>query len=194
MSLKNKISIRIVLIGSGNLATHLGLGLAKNGLKIVQVYSPRKNHAKKLSSLLGSSAISSLTQLDKTADLYILAVKDDAIGPLAKKLNLGNKLVVHTSGSVALDVLKPASSSIGIFYPLQTFTRESSIDWSEIPICLESINTPGKTLLKKVAGILTSRVVFLDSNQRKLVHLAAVFASNFSNHMYSIAEDLLAKE
>jgi predicted short-subunit dehydrogenase-like oxidoreductase (DUF2520 family) len=194
MPSKNKLPIRIVLLGSGNLATHLGQGLQKKGLKVVQVYSPQQKHARQLASLLGSAAVSSLKLLDQTADLYIIAVKDDAIASLAKKLKLTDKLVVHTSGSVSLDVLKPASISIGIFYPLQTFTKERAVEWSQIPICLESTNEQGKTLLKKVADLLSNLVVFIDSDQRKRVHLAAVFASNFSNHMYALAEEILSKE
>jgi predicted short-subunit dehydrogenase-like oxidoreductase (DUF2520 family) len=186
--------IRIVLLGSGNLATQLGYALRQSGFHITQVYSPNLKHAKALARPLKAKAISSVTQLESTADVYILAVKDDVIDRLAKKLHLKDKLVIHTSGAVSMDVLQPASSSVGVFYPLQTLSIDRRTSWKQIPICIESNTKSGKALLNKIAGRLSEQVVPLNSQARKQLHLAAVFACNFSNHMYTIAEQLLKKE
>jgi predicted short-subunit dehydrogenase-like oxidoreductase (DUF2520 family) len=186
--------IRIVLLGSGNLATQLGNALRQTGFHITQVYSPNLKHAKTLATQLKAKAISSIGQIEGNADLYILAVKDDVIQGLAKRLHLGDKLVVHTSGSMPRDILDPASTSTGVFYPLQTLSRERKAMWQHIPICIEANTKSGKLLLEKIASRLSERVIPLNSQARRQLHLAAVFACNFSNHMYSIAELLLKKE
>ncbi|MFI5149600.1 MAG: Rossmann-like and DUF2520 domain-containing protein [Bacteroidia bacterium] len=185
--------IRIVLLGSGNMATQLGIALRQCGFHITQIYSPNLKHAKVLARAVKAKPVSILSQLDETADMYILAVKDDIIEKLVKRLHLKDKLLVHTSGSVGQDVLRPASSSTGVLYPLQTLSIERKIVWQHIPICIEANTKSGKILLEKIAGRLSERVVPLNSQARKQLHLAAVFASNFSNHMYTIAEQLLKK-
>jgi len=185
---------RIVLLGSGNVALQLGQALRQNGLHIAQVYSRNKDHAAALAAPLKATPVSSISKIEKNADLYILAVKDDAIAVLAKKLHLKDKLVVHTSGSVGMEVLKPASSSTGVLYPLQTLSKSRKVNWRKIPLCIESNSKSGKVLLKKIASRVSDETLWITSEERKLLHLSAVFANNFTNHLYVIAETLLKKK
>lgn len=184
--------MKVILLGSGRVATQLGQALQKAGEQIVQVYSPTEAHASALANKLNSAAISDLSLLDQHADLYIISVKDDAIASLAEQLNLAGQLVVHTSGSTAMDVLNLAN--IGVFYPLQTFSFEKEVDFKEVPIAIESNNPESLILLRNLAQRLSSKVIELDSKQRMTLHVAAVFACNFSNHLFALAQQLLASQ
>jgi predicted short-subunit dehydrogenase-like oxidoreductase (DUF2520 family) len=183
----------ITLIGAGNVATQLGLALSEAGYPVLQVYSRTKASATTLSKKLKAAAITDLKELDPNASIYIIAVKDDAIAEVAKKLKLKDKIVVHTSGSVSMDVLKSVSKNHGVFYPLQTFTKEKKVNFREVPVCIEGSNKATSTTLQYFAKSISANVQKADSEQRKVIHLAAVFACNFSNHMYAIAEDILKK-
>jgi len=185
---------RIILLGSGNVATQLGLALRQNGLHIAQVYSPHSKNAKALASQLKARPVSAINKIEKNADLYIIAVKDDAIAMLASRLKLKDRLVVHTSGSVGIDALKPASENIGVLWPLQTLSVKRPITWRKTPLCLEANTKAGKSLLEKIARKVSNEVSWINTEERRLLHLAAVFASNFSNQMYVIAEKLLKKK
>jgi predicted short-subunit dehydrogenase-like oxidoreductase (DUF2520 family) len=188
-----KPETNIILIGAGNVATQLGLALYDAGYKIAQVYSPTKRSASALAKKLRSEAITDLKKLNKDADVYIIAIKDDAIESIAKQLKLKDQIVVHTSGSVSVNVLKKASKNYGVFYPLQTFTKDKKMNFREVPICIEGNNKKTSTTLQYFAKSISSNVQVIDSRQRQIIHLAAVFACNFSNHMYSIAEEILKK-
>lgn len=186
--------IKISIIGSGNLATQLGLALHKEGYLISQVYSRNKKNASLLSKKIKAEAITDLKKLSKDSSIYIIAVKDDAIEAVAKQLKLLDQILVHTSGSVSMDVLKKSSKNYGVFYPLQTFSKEKKADFKTIPICIEANKKNTSTTLEYFAKSISSNVKRVNSEQRKKIHLAAVFACNFSNHMYAIAEQLLAKD
>ncbi|MCE9539162.1 MAG: DUF2520 domain-containing protein, partial [Bacteroidetes bacterium] len=131
-------------------------------------------------------------KIDTTADIYIIAVNDDAIIEVTKLLRLKNKIVVHTSGSVEMNILKPISKNIGVFYPLQTFSKNKTVDFNVIPVCLEANNKDTFKVLQTLAKSISSNVQKINSEQRKTIHLAAVFACNFSNHLYTIASSILA--
>lgn len=186
--------IKISIIGSGNLATQLGLALYKEGYLISQVYSRNKKNAETLSKKLRAKAIVDLKKLSADSSIYIIAVKDDAIESVAKQLKLKDQIVVHTSGSVSMDVLKKTSKNYGVFYPLQTFSKEKQTSFKTIPICIEANNSNTSTALQYFAKSISSNVQKVNSEQRKKIHLAAVFACNVSNHMDTIAERLLAKD
>ena len=190
--MKSEISISI--IGAGNLATQLGLALHKEGYLISQVYSRSQKNASLLSKKLKAEAISDLKKLSSDSTIYIIAVKDDALELVAKQLKLKDKIVVHTSGSVSMEVLKKSSKNYGVFYPLQTFSKEKKSDFKIIPICIEANNSNTSTTLEYFAKSISGNVKRVNSEQRKKIHLAAVFACNFSNHMYAIAEQLLGKD
>ncbi len=184
--------MNIILLGSGRVATQLGQALHKAGASFLQVYSPNQAHAAKLGTKLNCESISDSSKLRLDADLYILSVTDDALPALAQQLSLKDRLVVHTSGSTSMSVLEQASNKIGVFYPLQTFSHEKEVDFSVVPLIIECNNLESLNLLKGLAAKLSSKVLELDSPQRLILHVAAVFACNFSNHMYAIAQELLA--
>jgi len=180
----------IILVGSGNVATHLGIALQNCNYKIVQVYSRSIKNAKKLAQKLNTNFTNDLTEL-KSADLVIVSVNDDAISSVLSQIK--NTPLVHTSGSVGLNVFKEKFTNYGVCYPLQTFNKEVDINISEIPFCIEGNSLKFEKQLIVIAKALSNNVVKMNSQQRKKLHIAAVFACNFSNHMYSVANDLLEK-
>ena len=181
----------IILLGSGNVATHLGTALKNSNYTIVQVYSKSIENAKVLANKLDAQFTNNLSKL-KSADLIIACINDDVI--LSVLSQITNTAIVHTSGSVGLDVFKQKFTNYGVFYPLQTFNKEVDINISEIPFCIEGNSLEFEKQLIKIAKALSNNVVKMNSQQRKQLHIAAVFACNFTNHMYSIADDLLAKK
>jgi len=185
--------MNIVLIGSGNVATQLGLALKKVNHKIVQVYSRTPKSARLLALKLRADAITDITLLTTKADLYIIAIKDDAVIKLTKKLPLKDKLIVHTSGTLPLSILKKPSNICGVLYPLQTLSKNKTIDFSNVPLCIEGNTKQVETELLKMAKSITKKVYLVNSEKRKTIHLAAVFACNFSNHMYTLAYLTLKK-
>ena len=188
-----KSETQIALIGSGNIATHLGLALKQAGYNIVQVFSRTKKSASQLSKLLVTDYTTDFKKIAQ-AQLYIICIKDDAIADIVKKIKFGDTLVVHTSGSIDVNVFKGCSKNNGVFYPLQTFSKNKKADFSLVPICVEANNNANKKTLVQIANSISNNVICLNSEQRKTVHLAAVFACNFSNHMYAIAEKILKEK
>jgi len=186
-------SLNIVLIGSGNVATQLGISLKNASHKIIQVFSIHKKNANTLAKLLKCDSTDNLSAISKGADIYIISIKDDTIISFTKKLKLNNKIVVHTSGSIEMEVLKFSSKNIGVFYPLQTISKNKKIDFTNIPICIEANNSSTLAILKSLAKSISNNVNSITSKQRKQIHLAAVFACNFSNHLYAIANTILKR-
>jgi len=184
----------IVLIGAGNVAFHLGKVLLANGKDVLQVYSQSEKSASSLAKILDTDYAIAIEDLNSSADLYIIAVSDDAILSIAEKFKLKDKFIVHTSGSVEMDVLASATSNYGVFYPLQTFSKLREINFKEVPICLEANSLQNLELLSNLGNKLSENISKIDSAQRKILHLAAVFACNFPNLMYSSAEILLKEK
>jgi len=183
--------IQLSIIGSGNVAQHLisaFLQAQKGGaeIELVQVYS-RKPES--LTHLLDSDKITNDFDALHPADLYLIAVTDDAIATVAAQLPFSHRLVAHTSGSMSLGELKDNNIK-GVFYPLQTFSKSRAVDFNEIPICLEAQNTADYELLEKVAKSISSKTFAIDSEQRKALHVAAVFVNNFVNHLYQMGETI----
>ncbi|RKR05289.1 putative short-subunit dehydrogenase-like oxidoreductase (DUF2520 family) [Flavobacterium sp. 90] len=178
---------RITIIGSGNVAQHLIKAFSKSEvIEIVQVFS-RKKEA--LSSLIDYDKIVNDYEELAEADLYIIAVSDKAISEVSNQLPFQNRIVVHTSGAASLDVLNPKNRK-GVFYPLQTFSKKKEIDFSTIPMCLEAENTFDFRVLETVAKSISNAVYPINSDQRKALHVAAVFVNNFSNHLYQIGQEI----
>ncbi|MES2455303.1 MAG: F420-dependent NADP oxidoreductase [Bacteroidota bacterium] len=182
--------MKVVCIGSGNVATHLARGLKSAGHEIIQVWSRLPEHAEILAEELNAQAVTDLAELDVTAELYVIAVKDDAIPSVSASLKDIQGMVVHTSGATAMQVLEQ-NSHHGIFYPLQTFSKSRTIDFSRVPVCLEANSVETLTKLKKIAKELGSPVYEVDNERRKLLHLSAVFVCNFVNHLYTLGSELL---
>ncbi|MEX0997834.1 MAG: Rossmann-like and DUF2520 domain-containing protein [Flavobacteriaceae bacterium] len=179
--------IRIVILGTGNIGSHL-LAAFENvsALEVVQVYNR---------SFEGLNSIrfrgSKTTHLNELvdADCYIIAVPDDAVAKISDALPFENRLVVHTSGSVALSELNPKNRR-GVFYPLQTFSKNRKVYFNEIPFCLEASDQKDLEILKTMARTISSSVHEIDSEKRKQLHLAAVFVCNFVNHLYQIGYEI----
>jgi predicted short-subunit dehydrogenase-like oxidoreductase (DUF2520 family) len=184
---------KIILIGAGNVATQLGIALYKAGHSILQVYSPSNKSATALAVKIKAQPITDLKKLTTTASIYIIAIKDDAIATIAKQLKFKDQLLVHTSGTVEMAVLKNSSKNYGVFYPLQTFSKSKPVDFTSIPICIEANSKSTTDTLKRFAKSISGNVQEINSSQRKILHVGAVFACNFSNHMYAIAASLLSK-
>ena len=179
--------IRITLIGSGNVSQHLIKAFAKSEtIEIVQVFSRKKET---LASLIEFEKIVNDFKELKEADLYIIAVSDKAISEVSKQLPFQNRIVVHTSGAASLDVLDSKNRK-GVFYPLQTFSKKKEVDFSIIPICLEAENTFDFRILETVAKSISNAVFPINSDQRKALHVSAVFVNNFTNHLYQIGQEI----
>lgn len=191
--------MKITLIGAGNVATHLGSKLVEAGEEVIQVFSRSLEKARELATKLGAQPFDDIYRLAPSADLYIIAVHDNAISEIVKKLGLfvqEDKLVVHTSGATPLKVFNeaPNLSRTGIFYPLQTFTKGRELDFSEVPICVAASQLDDIQVLEVLAKKLSSHVYPVNDAQLSWLHLAAVFVNNFTNHMYEIGHSILAKQ
>lgn len=180
--------IRVIILGYGNLGRHLSKSLhAASDLELVQVY----NRSSKKVDLPEIEFTNDLTEL-KQADVYVLAVSDDVISDLSDRLPFENRLVVHTSGVVPMSALNSKNRK-GVFYPLQSFSNGRTIDFSEIPICLEAEKEKDLEVLRQIATNLSDNVQEINSEKRKQLHVAAVFVNNFVNHLYLTASELLAE-
>ncbi len=183
--------MRITLIGSGNVATHLAVAFKNAGHTIVQVYSRDMQNASLLAYHVKAEAINNFSDINPETDLFIIAVKDDAIGDIAPKLVRYNKLIVHTSGATSLDVLTQYSANSGVFYPLQTFSKTKEVNFRTVPLCIEGADEQITIQLEELARTISNNVYRVNSDQRKTLHLAAVFACNFPNYLYYAAGKLL---
>jgi len=180
----------VVILGAGSVATHLALALDMHRYRITQIYSRTSGSAEMLSLKTNSEYITNLEFLDKNADLYIIALKDSVVECLIRKLFV-NGIVVHTSGTLPMNVLENMSERYGVFYPLQTFSKSRPIRFDHIPVCLEASDEPTLKAIRQVAQNLTDQIYEINSEQRQYMHLAAVFSCNFSNFMYVAAADIL---
>lgn len=182
--------MRIVCLGSGNVASHLAIAFKSAGMEIIQVWSRDFSHACKLANSIHGQPIDSLKLVDRSADLYLIAVKDDAIQEVASSLVGVPGLVVHTSGATSIDVLA-GLAQYGVFYPLQTFSKHKDLNLSGTPFCLEGSSEHAYAIMEEAASIIGASNYRIDTEQRKILHLAAVFACNFTNHLYHLANTLL---
>ena len=186
---------KIALIGAGNVASHLAPALLKEGLNLCQIYSRTPESARELGKKTGITYTTDIAAIYPDCDIYIFCVKDDALVNLFKRIRINKEaLVVHTSGSLPMNVFQPFIRHYGVLYPLQTFTKRRELDFKEIPLCIEAGDDDSLTIVKELAGKLSSRVEEISSEKRKVLHLAAVFANNFVNHLYGIAGQILDKE
>lgn len=184
---------RIVLIGSGNVATHLGHALVKSGAEVIQVWSRTYANAEILAKELGAIPTSDLSEIVNNADAYIFSVKDDALPSVLKSFPHRDKVLLHTAGSLPVDILEPYSEKYGVLYPLQTFSKATALDFKAIPLLLEASDDKLMSDLKVLANGLSSQVTMASSRQRKFLHVAAVLACNFTNHLYALAEGVLVE-
>ncbi|RGM47518.1 MULTISPECIES: Rossmann-like and DUF2520 domain-containing protein [Bacteroides] len=185
----------IVFIGAGNLATNLAKELYYKGFRIAQIYSRTVEAAQVLAQTVEAEYTTDLSTVINNARLYIVSLKDTAFVELLPEIILGKEkgLWVHTAGSIPMNVWEGQIERYGVFYPMQTFSKQRKVDFSDIPIFVESNSAEDTRFLKDIAAVLSERVYEATSEQRKSLHLAAVFTCNFTNHMYTLAADLLEK-
>ena len=185
--------MRITILGSGNVATHLAAAFKNAGHRIVQVYSRNQQNAALLAYHVGAEAIDNLEQINPETDIFIVSVKDDVIKSIAEALAKYKKLIVHTSGATDLQVLLELTNHSGVFYPLQTLSKNKEVDFLTVPLCIEGADENITKHLIDLAQTISNNVYRVNSAQRKVLHLAAVFACNFPNYLYNIAQRLLAE-
>jgi predicted short-subunit dehydrogenase-like oxidoreductase (DUF2520 family) len=184
----------IVLIGAGNVAWHLGDAFLQNGIKVLQVFSRTPASAGALAEKLNCNFTCDISQIVGGADMYLFSVTDSALSGCIEEFPHREVLLAHTSGSIGIDILRNTGCRAGVFYPLQTFSRNVPLNMSDIPICIEASDTKDEKLLDDLAQTISSDVRKINSEQREILHLAAVFACNFTNHMFAIADEILASK
>lgn len=179
--------LSVTLLGAGNVATHLYRALKKvDGVVVSQWYNRNLNA---LQAFQNEVTITDSLDNLKDANIYLIAVSDDAIADISKQLPTTDALVVHTSGSVSLHDLDRKHKR-GVFYPLQTFSKDADVDFSEVPICIEVEDTSHLNTLKNLANAIGSKHYRVNSDQRAALHLAAVFVNNFTNQLYRVGHEI----
>jgi predicted short-subunit dehydrogenase-like oxidoreductase (DUF2520 family) len=185
--------MRVVILGSGNVATILGQKIFVAGHDIVQVFSRNIDAVEKLASLVQAQAVNSPDAIDASAELYIIAVNDGAIAEIASWLRPAGGIVVHTAGSVPIEVLRQAGAKFGVLYPLQTLRKETN-SAAEIPLLVDGSDAETTELIFTFAKSLSGTVQAADDAKRLKLHIAAVIMNNFSNHLFTLAYDYCKKE
>ena len=185
---------KVVLIGAGNVATHLGTALKSTDSQIIQVYSRTKASAESLAVLLESQAICNLSDLCGEADLYIISVLDSAVEGIVSQIRLTQGTVVHTSGSLPMNILAATSKNHGVIYIPQTFVKEVPLDYKNLHFFIEASTEEVQQKLFSFSKQISEQVTFANAEQRYALHLAAVMVSNFTNCLYSLADEILSKE
>jgi Uncharacterized conserved protein len=192
--MKKKHKTNVVFIGAGNLATSLAMEMKHCGINIKQVYSRTTESAKLLADVIGCEWSTDIKEINADADLYIFAVKDTALAELISNMKPNKGMWVHTAGSMPISVFEGFAKRYGVLYPLQTFSKSRSVNFSNVPFLIEAQRTEDLSLLEELAGQITNDVRHITSEQRKQVHISAVFACNFTNHLYHIAWELLEEK
>lgn len=185
--------MKVVIIGSGNVATVLGKLIFKAGHEIIQIAGRNKTEVSLLADEFNASAETNLHNIFPDADIYIIAVSDDAVKKVAESLQLNNKLIVHTSGSLSKNILKKVSKNYGVIYPLQSLQKEIK-QFLKIPWLIDGSSKNTINTLIDFAQTLSSIVQTANDEQRLKLHIAAVISSNFTNHLYALAETFCANE
>ncbi len=183
------------MIGAGNLATNLGKALQNAGHDIVQVYSRTWEHAQQLATIIGGAATDDLDSIVDTADVYIFSLKDSALGDVVPKVSKGKaeKLMIHTAGSMPMSCFEGMAVHYGVLYPMQTFSKQREVDFRSIPCFIEGNDSLAKQNIRALAESISGRVYEMSSDDRRFLHLAAVWACNFTNHCYEVSAEILRK-
>ncbi|KAA3646942.1 MAG: DUF2520 domain-containing protein [Bacteroidetes bacterium] len=191
MNAKNLIK-RVTIIGAGNVGHNFGKAFRQAGYVINEIYSRTQSSALLLSQTLNCDYTTDLKSIKSNTDLIILAINDDALETVINQIKIKDKIIVHSSGSTPLSLFNDKGfKQYGIFYPVQSFSKNETESLENIPICVEGNNDNTENLLYSFAKSVSTKVYAMDSKKRKALHVAAVFANNFTNHMFHIADDLL---
>ncbi|MEQ8533789.1 MAG: DUF2520 domain-containing protein, partial [Imperialibacter sp.] len=186
-----RFSFRVALIGSGRLGTQLAMALEKGGHRISEIFNPSQKSAEKLAyNLYSSQLVNSLDFSDSDCNLFIIAVPDEAIEQVATEIVLPDEaIIVHTSGATPMSILEvTAAENFGVIWPLQSFSHGATISFSQLPVIIEGANDYTLEVLNRVVASIGAEPVFMEEKERKNLHVAAVFASNFTNFMLRSAE------
>jgi len=183
--------MKAVFIGSGNVATHLAAALKEKGIIIGQIYSRTLSNAETLGKMLACPYTNNIYDICTDADIYFYALKDSAFKHFIRNFDMPNAFHVHTAGSISMSEFEGFANKYGVFYPLQTFSKGKQVDFSEVPICIEACNSDLQLKLLELAKMLSNKTYIITSEQRKKLHLAAVFACNFTNYMYDAASQIM---
>ena len=186
--------MKVVIIGAGNVATVFGRLIKKANHQIVQVMSRKATTAKILADELGCAFTDNCQDIDQGADMYVVAMSDASLNNLKEDFNLGNKIVVHTAGSVSINILKEVSENFGVLYPLQSLRKENMDTQTAIPLLVDGNIDHSKYIIEAFAKTISNNVAFTDDEHRLKLHLAAVLVSNFTNHLYALAFDFCVAE
>ncbi len=187
--------MKIAIIGAGNLATQLGKALLENGHDILQVYSRTIQSAQTLAQQVGGTPINNIDFLTYHADVYIISVTDAALPDLIPQICRGREehIFLHTAGSIPMDVFKGITLHYGVLYPLQTFSKNRNVDFGEVPCFVEGNDGATLHMITSLAESVSRFVEPMNSEDRKYLHLSAVWACNFVNHCYDVASQVLEK-
>jgi predicted short-subunit dehydrogenase-like oxidoreductase (DUF2520 family) len=180
--------MKVVIIGSGNVATVLGRRILHAEHEIIEVISRNENHAKILADELRCDYSNNFVNISDHADIYIVAVSDDALADLSTQLQFQNKIVVHTAGSVSKNILQDVSKNFGVLYPLQTLKKEIKTDY-EIPMLIDANTEDTLAVVEDFAKTISDNVQFADDDTRMQLHVAATIVNNFSNHLFALTEN-----
>ena len=183
-----------MLVGAGNVAWHLGQQLIRSGLSVTHVWSRSTDKAAALANKLGCPGSAAFQDIPPRAALYLIAVRDDAIASVANqlaKIIQGEAMVMHTSGATPSTVLAPYFPRYGVFYPLQTFSRDRELDFRNVPLCLFTAQEEDYPPVDALARLLVTEVYAVSDEQRAQLHLAAIFVNNFTNYLQHISRSLL---
>lgn len=183
--------MNIVCIGAGNVGWHLASHLAEADFTISQVVSRTMDHAHKLGQLVNAPYTTSMSEVLPGADIYLYAVPDNQLSSVIAQNPIKTGIHCHTAGSLSMDLFSGHVENYGVFYPLQTFSKQKQVDFHDIPILIEANNKHNLHLLQKMASHLSNKILLTTFQQRQQLHLAAVFACNFSNNLFTIADQLL---
>lgn len=187
-----KLPQKIAIVGAGRVASKLAPWLQSRGVEVVQIYNRDQARAKALAVELNTEAVASLKDIDSEVEMIIIAVSDDAIAGVSAELPQTDALVVHTSGTRSINDVAQHKRH-GVFYPLQTFSEEHAVDFTQVPFCIEASSREVEDLLKACCITWGIRSYLIDSKQREILHVAAVIANNFTNHLWGKSFDLLRK-
>ncbi len=183
--------MKTAIIGSGNVASHFAKALIKAGNPVMQIWSFHHANAIDLALEIGADSISDINQISNQIELIIIAVKDEFIEHVVKQIKHHQAIVVHTSGTTSLEVFNENFDSFGVIYPLQTLSKQVEIDFAKVPLCIEASSKQTLDKIKRLSDKLSEAVHEINSVQRMMIHISAVFACNFTNHFYTIAEKIL---
>ncbi|MDO9153504.1 MAG: DUF2520 domain-containing protein [Paludibacter sp.] len=185
--------MKIVMLGAGNVATHLSIVLQKADVTISQVYSRTEEAAEKLAKELNTSFTNDISAIQTDADIYIYCLKDSVLEAFISKINVPKAIHIHTSGSTDISVFEPYYKKYGVLYPLQTFSNNKAVNFTEVPVFIEANSQEVEKKIIQLAKLLSPKVYSISSKQRSELHLAAVFACNFTNYFYTLSSEIVEK-